>query len=103
MHVFGNVVQAILDGEVPGFKPVHLGFGQILQISFSSLPGEEDIVLRPENDSFRLSLPKKSLPFRIKRNIGSVVVEEIQMNASSVWPLQGGEVRIPIIRADQLG
>ena len=28
MHVFRNVVETILDGEVPGFKPVHLGFGQ---------------------------------------------------------------------------
>jgi hypothetical protein len=52
-HVFGN-------GEVPGFKPVHLGFGQILQISFSSRPSEEDIVLRPENDGFRLSLLRKA-------------------------------------------
>jgi hypothetical protein len=50
---------------VPGFKPVHLGFGQILQISFSSRPSEEDIVLRPENDGFRLSLPKKSLPLSL--------------------------------------
>jgi hypothetical protein len=45
---------------VPGFKPVHLGFGQILQISFSSRPSEEDIVLRPENDGFRLSLLRKA-------------------------------------------
>jgi hypothetical protein len=29
-----------------GFKPVHLGFGQILQISFSSRPSEEGSDMR---------------------------------------------------------
>jgi hypothetical protein len=79
---------------------MHLGFGQIRQISFSSLASEKDIVLRPENDGLGLSLPEKSLPLRIKRNVGSVVVKEVQMYASSIWPLQGGKVRIPIIRAN---
>jgi hypothetical protein len=36
MHVLGNVIEAILDGEVSGLKPVHLGFWQICQVSFSS-------------------------------------------------------------------
>src|SRR6516165_3587793 len=81
---------------------MHLGSGQIRQISFSSLASEKDIVLRPENDRLGLSLPEKSLPLRIKRNVGSVVVKEVQMYASSICPLQGGEVRIPVIRANQL-
>jgi hypothetical protein len=44
MHVLGDVIEAILDGEVSGLKPVHLGFWQICQVSFSSLSSEEDIV-----------------------------------------------------------
>jgi hypothetical protein len=34
--VFGNVAQAIFDGEVPGLKPVRFCLWQISEISFSS-------------------------------------------------------------------
>jgi hypothetical protein len=43
---------------------------------------------------------EKSLPLRIKRNVGSVVGKEVQMYASSIWLLQGRKVRIPTIRAN---
>jgi hypothetical protein len=46
------------------------------------------VVLRPKNDGFRLLRFKKILPRRIERNFGSVVVKEVQMYTSSIWPLQ---------------
>ena len=48
MHVLGDVIEAILDGEVSGIKPVHLGCWQICQVSSSSLPNEEDRRLAPK-------------------------------------------------------
>src|ERR1700733_14912953 len=83
---------------------MHLCVWQSLQIGFSALPGKENIVLSPEDDGLGLLLFEECLPRWVEADIGAVVVKEIQLDLTAVWLLQSREeVRVPIVRADQLG
>jgi len=66
LHVFRDVIEIVLDGEMAGTQPVHLSIGQILEIRFTTLTCEENVVLAPENDRVRFLFPKERLPLGIK-------------------------------------
>ena len=48
--------QAILDREVAGVQPMDFRVRKILEMEFTSLAREEDVVLTPKNDGLRLML-----------------------------------------------
>ena len=66
LHVFRDVIEIVLDGEMAGTQPVHLSIGQILEIRFTTLTCEENVVLAPEKDRVRFLFPKERLPLGIK-------------------------------------
>ena len=71
-----------------GIKPVHLRFCKNREISFPALASEKNVVLTPKDDCVRLLLFEKRLPLGIKRNIGAVIVKEIQLDLACVGPLK---------------
>ncbi len=52
-----DLVQRILHGEVSRVEPVHLRFRQVAQVRFAAFPREENIVLSPKDQCFRLTAP----------------------------------------------
>jgi hypothetical protein len=66
VHAIGDLVQRILDGEVAGCWPLHLGLRQIRQVRFASFASEEDVLLAPKDDRLRLPLSQECLPFRVQ-------------------------------------
>lgn len=85
MDVAGDVIQIVLDREVPRIKPVHFRFGKILEVCFSSLWGEEDIILSPENDGFGLPLAEKCLPHWVRSKSDSQLSGLISSGSLAPW------------------
>jgi hypothetical protein len=56
---------------------------KILEIRFTTLAREEDVVLTPKNDGLRLLLSEKRLPLRIELHVRPIVVEEIKLDAAA--------------------
>src|SRR6185369_2568876 len=102
VHAFGDLVERILDGEVAGSQPVHLGLRQIPQVRFASFASEEDVLLAPENDRLGLSLPQERLPFGIQLDVGAVVVKQVELHPLGIWTLHEAPVGFPVVRADKL-
>ena len=72
-----------------GVKPMHLGFGEILQVSLTALGGEEDVLLAPEDDGFGLLFPQKLLlPLDV-----SAIARRRNRAAPSVRPAAGERTR----------
>jgi hypothetical protein len=75
-----DFIAAIFHGEVPRVQPMHLGFRKILQRFLAAFAGEENIVPLPEDDGFRLTLAQERLPLRVERDVGAVIIKEIQLD-----------------------
>src|SRR5690242_7123575 len=83
-HLIHDVWEAILNREMTGVEAMELRPREIPQVRLASLPGEEEIVLIPEDDRFRLLLPEECLPLGIELHIGPVIVEEVELDLPSV-------------------
>ena len=98
----GDLWQRVLDSEMAGVETVHLSVRESFEIGLATLRGEENVVLAPEDDGFRLPRPQEGLPLRVELDIGPVVVEEIELDLLRVWTFQKMVVHIPIVGADEL-
>ena len=63
--VSSDVIKAIFYREVTRIEPMHLGVGQVLQVRLTTLSGEEDVILPPEDYRFGLATTQKLLPHGI--------------------------------------
>jgi hypothetical protein len=75
---------------------------QRLKIGLAALWCEENVILSPKDDRFRLPFFQKGLPSRIERNIRAIVIEQIELNPVCTWPIQKIVIHVPVIWADQL-
>src|SRR5262249_6187458 len=79
-HLARDLIEGILDGEVARIQPMHLCLRKNVEVRVTALWCEEDVVLTPEDDRFRLPVPQEGLPFRVKLDVGAVVVEQIELH-----------------------
>src|ERR1700704_1516296 len=100
LHLARDDVERVLDREVAGVEPMHLGVGQDFQEGLAALLREEDVRLAPEDDRLRLPLLQECLPLRIERDVGAVVVEEVELNLLGVRAFQEVVVHVPVVGAD---
>ena len=93
----------ILDRKVPGIESMHLRVRQVGQVGLATFRGEEDVLLPPEDERLRLAFAKKRLPHRIEWHVRAIIVKQIQIHTRRVRPLHERDVRLPVIRAHELG
>ena len=75
---------------------MHLRLGQILEIRLTALAREEEVVLSPENDCLGLLLPEERLPLWVELYICPVVIEEVELDLSSVRPIEVMQIHVPV-------
>src|SRR5215467_8576835 len=97
-----DVVQVIFDDEVPGVETMDFSLREVGQVRIASLGREEHVVLSPKDQRFRLTRAQELLPLGIQRNVGAIVVEQVEMQARRVWPLEEPNVRGPGVGAHEL-
>src|SRR4029450_3417378 len=101
--VAGDDVKAVLHGEVSGLEAMQLRLGQVAQVCLATLGREEDVPLPPEDQRVRLLHSQELLPRGVQRDIRTVVVEQIELYATGIWPLHEAEVHLPVVRTDEFG
>ena len=75
-----NPLARILKRKVAGIDEMKLRFGDIAQVGPGTLDREEGIVLTPHDQGFWLFVAEERLSLVIVREIGLVVVEEIELD-----------------------
>ena len=88
-HLLRDGVALVLDREVARVEAMHLGPRQVPQVRLAAFAGEEDVVLAPEDDRLRLPLPQELLPLGVERDVGAVVVEQVELDPPRVRALRG--------------
>ena len=63
--MLGDLVEAILHGEVTTVEHVQLCVGKVAKVGLATFRGEEDVVLAPQDERSGPLLPKKGLPLRV--------------------------------------
>jgi hypothetical protein len=71
-----------LEGEMPGVQEMRLDIGKIPFVRGCALRWENVVVLSPDDQRWRLILTEELLELRIERNVGSVVVEHVQLDVA---------------------
>src|SRR5215813_2930817 len=102
LDVCGNLLKTVLHCKVTGVEAVHLRLGQVSQISFSSFASEEDVILSPKDECLWLAITQEFLPLRIQRDVRSVIIEKVHLDAASIGPFHEAEVHIPVVGTDQI-
>src|SRR6185295_985107 len=97
-----DVVQVIFDDEVTSVETMDLGLREVGQVRIASFGREQHVALSPKNERFRLTLAQELLPLGVQRNVGAIVVEQVEVQARRVWPLQECNVRGPGIGTHEL-
>src|SRR5262252_971582 len=100
MDVCNNLVETIFHREMTGIQPVHFSVRKVFQVRLTALPGEEDIVLSPENQGLGLLLAEKILPLRVERNIRAVIVKKVHLHAARIGSLHEPKIHVPVVGAD---
>ena len=75
----------------------------VLQVALertATFLGKDRVVCAPYEERRRLILTKILVPAGILVNVGSIVVEEFELNSVILWPAQEEQVRVPVVRAD---
>src|SRR5215469_1907535 len=66
--------------KVSGVEKVCLKVLEITTVGSRSFRWEDEVVFSPHNQRRRLVLAEEILEFRVQRDIGAVVVEEVHLN-----------------------
>jgi len=87
--------------EVPSVDQMQLRIWQVTLVGLRAIDDEDLVVLAPNDERRRLMGAEIRLPLRIERNIGAVVVEEIELDFLVAGPIEACLVHRPRIRADK--
>src|SRR5215469_15521910 len=83
-----------------GVQQVQIDIGQIPQIGGRSFYRKEDVAFTPDDERGWLLRAEKFLPLWIERDIGAVVVKEIELDQVGVGPCQEVQVHVPGVGTD---
>src|SRR5215470_18870586 len=100
LDVCGDLFKTVLHGKVTGVETVHLRLQQISQISFSSFASEEYVILSPKDECLWLAITQELLPLWIQRDVRSVIIEKVHLNAAGIGPLHEAKVHVPVVGTD---
>src|SRR5215469_10076741 len=102
LDVCGNLFKTVLHRKMAGVETVHLRLRQISQVSFSSFASEEYVILSPKDECLWLAITQELLPLRIQRDVRSVIIEKVHLDAAGIGPLHEAEVHVPVVGTDQI-
>ena len=90
----------VLKREMPGVDEMQFGVRQVLKIGRRAVGGEDLVVLAPDDQRRRLALAKERLEFRIERDVGSIVEEEVELDVLVSGAIEQRLIVAPIVRID---
>src|SRR6185312_14024816 len=79
-HQARDLIDLLIESEVPGIEQVELGVGHIALISLGSGNDEGGIVTAPHHERWRCVLAKPCLPRMVGRDVGAIVVKEARLD-----------------------
>src|SRR5690349_7659836 len=85
---------------MPGVEQVKLSFWQITLICFCSLYGEERIVLSPHDQRARLAGTEVLVPSVVEREVGVIIVEQVELDCVVSRAIEEDLVKRPIVRTN---
>ena len=95
-----HLVGLIFQNKVAAVEQMEFEVREVAIIGVSAVGREDEVVLTPDDQCRRLMLAQVLLHFRIERQIGSVVVEDIELNIIVAGPIKKRLVMGPVIRRD---
>src|SRR5262249_59826563 len=102
LDVRDDLFKTVLHRKMTRVETVHLRIRHVSQISFSSFACEEYVILSPKDECPWLAIAQQLLPLRIQRDVRSVIVQKIPLNAGRIGPLDEAEVYVPVVGTDQI-
>src|SRR5580704_1469841 len=82
---------------LPRIEQVKLSFWQITLIRFRSLYGKERIVLSPKDQGARLAGTEVLVPSVVERDVGAIIVEQVELDRVISRAVEEGLVKRPIV------
>src|SRR5271168_4049657 len=76
----GYFIACFVESKVTSVEQMHFGRRHVALIGGRACRREGGIVLSPDDEGRRLLLTKPRLPFRIRSDVGAVIVEEVGLN-----------------------
>ena len=81
-------------------EQMQLGLGQVAQIGARTVGGEDLVVLAPDDQRRRLLFAEELVEARIEVDVGSVVIEQIELNLHVAGSIQQRLIVQPRARID---
>src|SRR5215469_8928572 len=100
MYIRRDLVETIFYSEMTRREPMHFRLRKVFQVRLTALPGEEDVVLSPEDQRLGLLRTEKILPLGVELNIRAVVVEKVHLQAARIGSLHEPKIHVPVVGAD---
>src|SRR5882672_7089126 len=83
-----HFVKLVFEGEMAGVDEMKFGLGKVALVGMCAVRGENEVVLAPDDQRRRLMFAEIGLHRRIKRKIGPVIVEEIELDVVVARPIE---------------
>jgi hypothetical protein len=97
---FGDDVSLFFQGKVPRIEQMKLSCWQITLIGLCSLYGEERIILSPQDQGARLAGPEVLVPSVVEREVGIIIVQQVELDRVIPRTIEVDLVKSPIVRAN---
>jgi hypothetical protein len=99
-HQRHDLVSPVLEREMPAVEEVQLRVGQVAQERPCARGGKDRVVRAPDDQRRRLVLAEEGLEARVKRDVGAIVVEEVELDLDVARPVEQRLVVDPVRRVD---
>src|SRR5687767_2781806 len=84
----GDLLPVRLQGEMPGVEQMHFRLRVVALVSLGAGRQEERVVFAPDSQNGRLACAEELLEFRIERDVGLIVAEQVQLNVRAAGLIQ---------------
>ena len=94
---------SLVQSEMSGVEQVHLGGGHVFAEGHRAGHRERQVVLAPHHQGRRLPLAEIRLPLRVGRDVGPIVVEQVELDVYYAGPGEKRVLALPGVWVDPLG
>jgi hypothetical protein len=87
-NVASNEFAVVFESEVACIEKVKIGAGNVAKVCLRALDSEEGIVFAPDDEGFWLFLAEELMPLVIVREVGLVVMEQVELDCVIARPIE---------------